>query len=193
MSTIGGTARFLHRRAALSASKLLLPPLTRVSSPVSPPTTPLLCSHRLLQGDSQVAIRELGEERGAGGEFWYLDGHYSMLDTACGADASPILGELEFILGGRRGGLRSQDVIVIDDARTFRGDRLANNMWCPELASIQDRVCELDPGLLFYVEDDAAVVRRPTELERGWEEGELVWNVEGVGREAEGWRYKWEV
>ncbi len=100
--------------------------------------------------------------------LWYLDGHYSGkmsggVDTSRGREDSPIIRELDFILRTRA---HRGDVVVIDDARTFRGSRLPLNMevdhaWglFPELADVVDHICELRPNMLVDILGDEVVVR----------------------------------
>jgi hypothetical protein len=115
-----------------------------------------------------------------------------MLDTACGNDESPIMGELNLILGVR--GLHEKDVVLIDDIRTFRGSRLDNNMHYPELTELQDYVCEFEEGeLLFYVEDDIARVHRARVRDGELEtiRSSVEWNEDGVLLEARSWKRTW--
>jgi hypothetical protein len=82
-------------------------------------------SIKILAGDSSIVLKSV-LERLDGPAFFWLDGHYSHsctigdseIETALGAQETPILKELELILG--RG--CDRDVIVIDDARLFNGD-----------------------------------------------------------------------
>jgi hypothetical protein len=65
---------------------------------------------------------------------------------------SPIIVELDFILRTRA---HRGDVVVIDDARTFRGSRLLLNMevpWLfPESADVIDHIWELQPNMLVDI------------------------------------------
>ena len=70
----------------------------------------------LIQGDSSCEIAALLERNEQPILFW-LDAHYSGDGTARGAQDSPIMQEVRAILAGRAG----RDVILIDDARRFRG------------------------------------------------------------------------
>ena len=97
--------------------------------------------------------------------LWFLDGHYSYLDTARGEDDSPLMKELEFILT-REGG--KEDVVLVDDAREFRGNRFPASpgdasvevLVYPELKQVIGRICELAPEALVDLVDDVLVVRQ---------------------------------
>jgi hypothetical protein len=119
----------------------------------------------LLEGDSgDVLPPNAGLFPDDRNVLWYLDGHYSGklagLNTARGLEDSPIIRELDFILRTRA---HRGDVVVIDDARTFRGSRLLLNMeapWLfPELADVVDHICELRPNMLVDILGDEVVVR----------------------------------
>ena len=98
--------------------------------------------------------------------MWFLDGHYSYLDTARGQDDSPVIRELEFILN-RKG--YQNDIILIDDAREFRGNRFPTDrldeipdggvLVYPELDDIIDKICYLAPEALVDLVDDVLIVR----------------------------------
>lgn len=98
----------------------------------------------ILHGDSGHLMPEIVERLDAPTLFW-LDGHYSAGVTARGVEETPILRELDAVLGpGRRG-----HVVLVDDARCFTGD----GGW-PSIDELRDRVGELDPELEFDVVDD---------------------------------------
>ena len=112
--------------------------------------------------------------------MWFLDGHYSYLDTARGQDDSPVVRELEFILNRKD---FEKDIILIDDAREFRGKRFPAErtllayphdivtmiidemdvdggvMVYPELDDIIDTVCSLAPEALIDLVDDVLIIR----------------------------------
>ena len=99
--------------------------------------------------------------------MWFLDGHYSYLDTARGQDDSPVVRELEFILNRKD---FEKDIILIDDAREFRGNRFPEEridemdvdggvMVYPELDDIIDTVCSLAPEALIDLVDDVLIIR----------------------------------
>jgi hypothetical protein len=107
----------------------------------------------LLEGDSgDVLPANAGLFPDDRNVLWFLDGHYSGLDTARGLEDSPIIVELDFILRTRA---HRGDVVVIDDARTFRGSRLLLNMevpWLfPESADVIDHIWELQPNMLVDI------------------------------------------
>jgi hypothetical protein len=82
--------------------------------------------------------------------FW-LDGHFSAGVTARGDVDTPIVAELDSVLG--RSGWN--DVVLIDDARLFgQGDY-------PSLSWIQQRVADARPGWRFQVRDDIIRAHRP--------------------------------
>jgi hypothetical protein len=115
----------------------------------------------LLEGDSgDVLPPNAGLFPDDRNVLWFLDGHYAGLDTARGLEDSPIIVELDFILRTRA---HRGDVVVIDDARTFRGSRLLLNMevpWLfPELVDVVDHICELRPNMLVDIVGDEVVVR----------------------------------
>ena len=68
----------------------------------------------LLRGDSGEVLEELTKVLESPALFW-LDGHYSAGETARGVKDTPILEELEHILGS----CEKRHVIVVDDARCF--------------------------------------------------------------------------
>jgi len=98
----------------------------------------------ILHGDSGDLMPEIVEGLDAPTLFW-LDGHYSAGVTARGVEETPILRELDAVLGsGRRG-----DVVLVDDARCFTGE----NGW-PSRDEVRERVRELEPEYVFEVESD---------------------------------------
>ena len=121
----------------------------------------------VLEGDSGEVLHAEHERRFSsdrlGPALWFLDGHYSMLKTARGAADSPVMRELDYILGTRH---VAGDVVVIDDVRTFRGERLALGMQYPELSEIFDKVCALRPAAFVDVAHDLLVVRTDDDARR---------------------------
>lgn len=121
----------------------------------------------VLEGDSGDVLHAEHERRFSGDRLgptlWFLDGHYSMLKTARGAADSPVMRELDYILGTRR---VAGDVIVIDDVRTFRGERLALGMQYPELSDIFDKICALRPAAFVDVAHDLLVVHTGDDASR---------------------------
>ena len=112
----------------------------------------------VLEGDSGDVLDAEHSRHFAplGPSLWFLDGHYSMLRTARGVADSPVMRELEYVLGKRR---VAGDVVVIDDARTFRGARLDLGMEYPELSAVLNKVCTLLPEAFVDVAHDLIVVR----------------------------------
>lgn len=68
------------------------------------------------QGDSGKVLKEIVNNLNQQALFW-LDGHYSGGETALGDKECPVLEELESIFGGEI----KNHVILIDDARLFKG------------------------------------------------------------------------
>ena len=69
---------------------------------------------RLYHGDSaQVLLSIIKQLKGK--VVFFLDAHFSMLDTACGSENTPILTELEII---KKAGIKDS-FIIIDDIRMF--------------------------------------------------------------------------
>jgi hypothetical protein len=68
---------------------------------------------KVMLGDSRDRLRELCIDLDTAAVFW-LDGHFSGLDTSGSDDQCPLLAELS-IVGNRK----FNDVILIDDARLF--------------------------------------------------------------------------
>jgi hypothetical protein len=111
------------------------------------------CRHvTALQGDSGVVLPQLVSSLPDGVLFW-LDGHWSDGITAHGDKATPIVAELDAILSRDR----SNDVILIDDARCFTGD-------CdyPSVVEIEEMIHRQRPELVFSVDVDIIRVVPPT-------------------------------
>jgi hypothetical protein len=72
---------------------------------------------KLIHGDSGAAMPDVLSKISEPALFW-LDGHYSGGVTAKGVNDTPILNELEHILGSDIKG----HIILVDDARLFKGD-----------------------------------------------------------------------
>jgi hypothetical protein len=105
----------------------------------------------LVHGDSGQLMPEIVERLDSTALFW-LDGHYSAGVTARGADETPILRELDAVLGrGRRG-----DVLLVDDARCFTGER----GW-PSLAELREQVRKFEPDHVFEVQSDVIRIHAP--------------------------------
>jgi hypothetical protein len=97
----------------------------------------------IVHGDSGKVLPMVVAELSSPCIFW-LDGHFSSGVTARGDSDTPIVAELECVLG--RSGWN--DVVLIDDARQFgQGDY-------PSLASVESMITEARPGWRFEVRDD---------------------------------------
>jgi hypothetical protein len=83
--------------------------------------------------------------------FW-LDGHFSGEGTARGGEDTPIVTELNII----RSHQRNDHVILIDDARMFRG---ADGY--PTLDHLFTLLKEINPAYIVDVADDIIRVRLP--------------------------------
>lgn len=107
----------------------------------------------IIQGDSGVVMRKIVTQLEEPAAFW-LDGHYSGGLTARGERDSPILQELDAILGRADVG----HVIMIDDARLFGVDpaypaiemveRLVHRAWPRYTVRVQDDVIRIAPAAL---------------------------------------------
>jgi hypothetical protein len=71
----------------------------------------------LIQGDSGKEIFKLISQISEKSIFW-LDGHYSGMDTALGDVECPVLGEIDGVFSGSI----KNHVLLIDDARCFTGN-----------------------------------------------------------------------
>ncbi|HMI05708.1 MAG TPA: hypothetical protein VK541_24685 [Pedobacter sp.] len=98
---------------------------------------------KILQGDSGVVLKSLLEKLHVPALFW-LDGHYSSGITAKSDKNTPILNELEAILGSAL-----YHGILIDDARLFVGKDDY-----PTVDELCDFVKAKDPARTVTVADD---------------------------------------
>ena len=139
----------------------------------------------LLIGDSGELLRSTEVFQQLGRTMWFLDGHYSYMDTARGQEDSPLMAELEWILNGPRGREGDGDIIFVDDAREFRGTRFPSSVnfgrrqdgdgACPEadeacvppaeiaypeLSDVIEKICEWAPSSLVDLERDMLKIRR---------------------------------
>lgn len=96
------------------------------------------------QGDSGEVLAQLMTTIDTPCLFW-LDGHYSEGFTACGAEASPVLKELETIWAHPV----LEHIILIDDARCFSGED-----GYPTLDALRDLTAQRRPEFAFHVVDD---------------------------------------
>lgn len=99
----------------------------------------------IIQGDSGQVLPEILKTRSEPCLFW-LDAHYSKGKTAKGEINTPIVQELNCILC-REGG--EQDVLLIDDARTYTGKDDY-----PDLKSLERSILDIRPNWIFEVKDD---------------------------------------
>jgi hypothetical protein len=99
----------------------------------------------ILQGDSGHVLPEILKTISEPCLFW-LDAHYSSGATARGDLDTPIAQELRCILS-RQGS--EQDVLLIDDARSYtgKGDY-------PDLESLEKSILDIRPDWVFEVKDD---------------------------------------
>lgn len=97
----------------------------------------------LILGDSFYKLKELLDSNPDTCFTYWLDGHYSGDDTACGVEESPLLKELEVILSRDKTG----EVIYVDDMRIYRefDERL-------NIRTIKDLILKYKPNAEFYYE-----------------------------------------
>jgi hypothetical protein len=100
----------------------------------------------IVHGDSAIELPKLAQIISQPCLFW-LDGHYSGGITGRSDKDTPIVEELAAILGGSV--RRSDDVILIDDARLFVGQG-----GYPTMSYVQAFVREVAPNLRIEVADD---------------------------------------
>ncbi len=99
---------------------------------------------KILQGDSSVVLPKILTDINTRALFW-LDGHYSGGITAKGSSHTPIISELDAILSRDVKG----DVILIDDARCFNGEKDY-----PTLESIKKFINEKNNTLSIIIKSD---------------------------------------
>jgi hypothetical protein len=99
----------------------------------------------ILQGDSGKVLPEILKTISEPCLFW-LDAHYSQGATAKGDLETPIIQELNCILG-REGS--AHDVLLIDDARSYTG----KNDY-PDLNSLEKFILDIRPDWVFEIKDD---------------------------------------
>ena len=102
-----------------------------------------------MAGDTTVVLPDLLAGLARPALLW-LDGHWSMADTARGEKETPIVAELEAVLARPE-----RHVILVDDARCFSGamhdcDRIHEDY--PSLAWVRDRA--LAAGYTYELADD---------------------------------------
>ena len=98
--------------------------------------------------------------------LWFLDGHYSFLETARGVEDTPLIRELNYILN--RNKKDRKDIVLVDDAREFRGNRFPRSsqnvdvmdLAYPELDDIiKDTICTLAPEAFVDLIDDVLIIK----------------------------------
>ena len=98
--------------------------------------------------------------------LWFLDGHYSFLETARGVKDTPLIRELNYILN--RNKKDRKDIVLVDDAREFRGNRFPRSsqnvgvmdLAYPELDDIiKDTICTLAPEAFVDLIDDVLIIK----------------------------------
>jgi hypothetical protein len=98
----------------------------------------------LIHGDSGTQLKNLAGQLDKPALFW-LDGHYSAGVTARGDEDTPVMKELDHILGSRTRG----HVILIDDARCFGTDH-----GYPSIDEIESFVRARQPDVDISIQDD---------------------------------------
>jgi hypothetical protein len=109
----------------------------------------------LLQGDSGEVLERLVKVLEKPALFW-LDGHYSAGETARGVKDTPILEELEHILGS----CEKRHVIVVDDARCFGTDPAY-----PSVEELRSFVMSQRQNMVFLLDkqhDNVQIIPRKT-------------------------------
>lgn len=109
----------------------------------------------ILRGDSSHVLPEILKKINRPSLFW-LDAHYSGGKTAQGEVDSPILYELEVILGHNI----DNHVILIDDARCFIGKN-----GYPKLDKLRDIVLKSDLDLDLSVDEDIIRIFKKSNLD----------------------------
>jgi len=105
----------------------------------------------ILQGDSGSVLVELMPRLNGPAIFW-LDGHYSAGVTAKGEKVSPIMEELNAIFMYSN----AQHVLLIDDARLFKGDGDY-----PSIEDLKAHVAGKDQGYEMTIKDDIIRFTKP--------------------------------
>lgn len=101
----------------------------------------------IIQGDSGQVMSELMKKLPDRTLFW-LDGHYSSGNTACGEKECPILEEARAILSSG-----VEHVLLIDDARCFVGE---NDY--PTIEYLSEFILQSYPKSKIEVRNDAIIV-----------------------------------
>lgn len=98
----------------------------------------------ILEGDSEKILPEILNNITSPALFW-LDAHYSGLNTAKAIIETPIMKELEFVFNHPI----KDHVVLIDDARLF-----VDKDDYPLLDELKEHILTKRPGLIFEVKDD---------------------------------------
>ena len=101
-------------------------------------------SVKIFYGDSSATLGQMVSES-TGRILYWLDGHFSGGVTACGAEVTPILQELETIKSHKR----PDDCILIDDVRLFTGFD-----GYPKLEDVKKLIRDISPSYEFIVDRD---------------------------------------
>lgn len=107
-----------------------------------------------LLGDSRVVLPRVLQALGGRPAVFWLDGHWSGGQTAGEEDECPILDELGVLSG------RSDDIILIDDARVFLcapPPPHKSEQW-PTIAEIVDALRTFQPARFVQIVDDVIFV-----------------------------------
>ncbi len=101
----------------------------------------------LVHGDSGVVLHGLVRKLEAPALFW-LDGHYSGGTTALGDDVTPVLKELDAVLG-----MSHPHVVAIDDARLFGTD-----VGYPTMDELVGFVRSKNENLQVHIDNDIVTI-----------------------------------
>lgn len=121
----------------------------------------------IVKGDSALILGKAIAEIKEPITFW-LDGHYSALDTGFGVKGAPILEELEHI---KQHPLSKHHTILIDDRRMLKKTGNGGKDTYFELTEdeVRAKLLEINPDYIFsyehgYVNDDIIVARPPPHM-----------------------------
>lgn len=123
---------------------------------------------KLFQGDSASQLKEIVKELEGPALFW-LDGHWSAGDTAMGTMDTPIFDEIKTVFSEFK--YAKDSVIIIDDARLFRGltkdvGELKGQLY-PNVREIMEFLCVYSPygpaevsKVAFTLDTDMMIIYR---------------------------------
>lgn len=111
---------------------------------------------RLYQGDSaQVLPRIIKQLKGK--IVFFLDAHFSLFDTACGSENTPIISELEII---KKAGIKDS-FIIIDDIRMFyKAPTTAGNTFIegyPTVNNLVEKILEINSSYKIAIVYDTLI------------------------------------